>query len=297
MRAAESRAHRALLAVLTSTVTGWDVASAADGAPAAVPPASATPSAASAPSAASDDRLIIIGNGSTLYDPSGGGGGGSLTWLHNFASGLLGIAGEYQTLANAHWEFGSLTGSINLGNPDEKWTLYGEVHAGVGDIGEYQGLRRFDYDVEAAGASGTFGGKVTVQLETRQYDIDTAHGNLPKLGVGVLWTPHFETTVSYAHSVSGNLGTQLTTLRLDFFGPVNWAVGGATGFAAPPIVNFTTGATGPAPPYREGYLGLSRTFRRVDWAILADYLKLGEVKRITLTLTCTLHLSRGSSGQ
>jgi hypothetical protein len=261
---------------------------------ASAPAAPATPAPATIPS---DNRLIVSGNGSTLYDPSSGGGGGSVTYLQDFSSGLLGIGGQYQTLANAHWEFGSLTGALNFGNPGDKWNVYGEADEGVGDIGEYLGLRRFDYNEEAAGVDGTFGSKVTVQLETRQYDIDTAHGNLPKIGVGVLWTPHFETTVSYAHSVTGNLGTQLTTLRLDYLGPVNWVVGGATGFASPPIVNFETGATGPAPSYREGYLGLSKAFRRVDWAILADYLKLGEVKRITLTLTCTLHLSRGSSAK
>lgn len=255
---------------------------------------SAAPAAAPAPSTAAaaplQDRLIVSGNGSTLEDPSSGGGGGSLTWVHDFSSATLGVGGQYQTLADAHWEFGTVTGSLNFGSPGDKWSIYGEADEGVGDIGAYLGLRHFDYDVEAAGVNAAFGGKVTLQLETRQYDIDTAHGNLPKVGLGVLWTPHFQTTVSYARSATGDLGTQLTTLRLDFFGPINWVVGGATGYASPPIVNFQTGATGVAPTYREGYLGLSKAFRRIDWGILADYLKLGEVKRVTLTLTCTLHL-------
>jgi len=258
--------------------------SADSAAPAATP--AVTPAPAAAPAPSYQNRLIASGNGSTLEDPASGGGGGSLTWLHDFSSGTLGVGGQYQTLANAHWEFGSLTGSLKLGSPEDKWSLYGEADEGSGELGS----RRFDYAVEAAGLEAAFGGKLTLQLETRQYDIDTAHGNLPKAAVGVLWTPHFQTTVSFAHSVSGNLGTQLTALRLDFFGPVNALVGGATGFAAPPIVNFQTGATGIAPTYREGYLGLSKAFRRVDWGILADYLKLGEVKRLTLTLTCTLHL-------
>jgi hypothetical protein len=256
---------------------------------------SSAPAGAQAPSTAAaaplQNRLIISGNGSTLADPSSGGGGGAVTWVHDFSStGTLGVGGQYQTLANAHWEFGSVTGSLNFGSPADKWSIYGEADEGVGDIGIYLGLRHFDYAVEAAGVNAVFVGKVILQLETRQYDIDTAHGDLPKIGLGFLWTPHFQTTVSFAHSVTGNLGTQLTTLRLDYFGPVNWIVGGATGFAAPPIVNFQTGATGVAPTYHEGYLGLSKTLRRADWGILADYLKLGEVKRVTLTLTCTLHL-------
>lgn len=255
---------------------------------------SASPStpqpAGGAPSGVSENRLIISGDADALEDPTAGGGGGSLTYLHDFSSGVLGAAGEYDTLANAHWEFGSLTGAVSFGTPADKWTLYGEAHEGVGDIGTYYGLQRFDYNVEAAGIDAAFAGKVILQLDSHQYDIDTAHGNLPKAGVGFLWTPHFETTVSFAHSVSGNLGTQLTTVRLDYFGPINWVVGGATGFAAPPVLNIVTGALGPAPPYREGFLGFTKTFRRVDWGLLADYIKLGEVKRYTLTATCTLHL-------
>jgi hypothetical protein len=295
MRAALLLALAAVWPALAAAQTAPSPGASSNAAP--QPEPAAAPAAAAPPSAPGADRLIISGNGSSLEDPSGGGGGGSLTWLHDFSSGTLGVAGEYQTLDNAHWEFGSLTGSVNLGSPGDKWTLYAEGHEGVGDIGTYFGLRRFDYNVEAAGVDATFAGKVTLGLESRQYDIDTAHGNLPKASVGVLVTPHFETTVSYAHSVTGNLGTQLTTLRFDVFGPVNWIVGGATGFASPPIVNFETGALGPAPSYREGYLGLSKTFRRLDWAILADYLKLSGVKRYTLTVTCTWHSQRGSSAK
>ncbi len=251
--------------------------------------AAVTPSAPSAPSA---DRIVISANGSTLTGASGG-GGGSLEWLHNFSDGLLGVAGEYQTLANAHWAFGSLSGSLSGGSTDDKWTAYADVHLGEGDIGSYYGLQRFDYDVEGAGVAGTFDSKLTVQVEGRQYDVDTSHGDLPKIAVGYLWTPHWQTTVSYARSVSGNLGTELETLRIDHYGrTVNWLIGGATGHVAPPIVNLYTGLTGPAPQYREGYLGIAKAFSRVDLSLLGDYLSVSGTRRITLTLVCTLHVAR-----
>lgn len=251
--------------------------------------AAVTPSAPSAPSA---DRIVISANGSTLTGASGG-GGGSLEWLHNFSDGLLGVAGEYQTLANAHWAFGSLSGSLSGGSTDDKWTAYADVHLGEGDIGSYYGLQRFDYDVEGAGVAGTFDSKFTVQVEGRQYDVDTSHGDLPKIAVGYLWTPHWQTTVSYARSVSGNLGTELETLRIDHYGrTVNWLIGGATGHVAPPIVNLYTGLTGPAPQYREGYLGIAKAFSRVDLSLLGDYLSVSGTRRITLTLVCTLHVAR-----
>jgi hypothetical protein len=254
--------------------------------PAAAPPAPAAPST---------DELIFSANGSTLTGASGG-AGGSLSWLHDFTAGVVGIGGEYQTLANAHWAFGSLSGSVSTGNTAAKWTFSGDAHLGSGDIGAYQELRRFDYHVEGAGVAGTFGGKLTVQLAADQYDVDTTHGTLPKVALGVLWTRHLQTTVSYARSFNGNLGTELETARIDYYGhAVNWQLGGATGHVAPPVVNLYTGLTGAAPQLREGYLGVSKSFSRVDWSILGDYLKVATQKRITVTLVCTLHIGGSAS--
>ncbi|HVS75330.1 MAG TPA: hypothetical protein VHE11_00225 [Steroidobacteraceae bacterium] len=252
--------------------------------------------APAAPSAPSSDRLVISANGSTLTGATGG-GGGSLTWLHNFNAGVVGIAGEYQKLADAHWAFGSLSGSISTGGPRARWTFSGDAHAGSGNIGAANGQsRRFDYNVEGADLTGTFGGKLTVQLEARQFDVDTTHGALPKVALGFLWTPHLQTTVSYARSVTGNLGTELETLRIDHYGSLaNWVLGGATGHVAPPVVNLYTGLTGPAPQLREGYVGLSKDFSRSDWSILADYLKVAGERRITLTVVCTLHVGRSAT--
>lgn len=260
-------------------------------APAVDSPASAPP----APGAPSADRLVFSANGSTLTGASGG-GGGSLGWLHDFSSAVLGVAGEYQTLANAHWAFGSLSGSVTSGGPEEKWTVSGDAHVGTGDIGTAQGLRHFNYDVGGAGVSGTFGGKLTVQLEARQYDIDVTHGLLPKIALGYLWTPHLQTTVSYSRSVSGNLGTELETLRIDHYGrTMNWLAGGAAGHVAPPVVNVFTGLTGAAPHYREGFLGISKAFSRTDWSLLGDYLDVAGERRITLTVVCTPHVRSPAS--
>ncbi|HXS28700.1 MAG TPA: hypothetical protein VN730_13635 [Steroidobacteraceae bacterium] len=241
-------------------------------------------------SACADDQLILSANGSTLTGTSGG-EGGSLNYLHDMTHAVIGVGGEYQKLATAHWAFGSLTGTLRGNAADTKWTLDGEVHRGAGAISEAVGTHRFDYGVEALGASGTFFNRVTLQVESRQFDIDTTRGNLPKIGLGVLWARSWLTTVSYARSVSGNLGTELETLRIDRYGRlVNFVAGGAAGHVAPPVVNIQTGALGPAPQYREGYVGFSRKFTRVDVGILGDYLSLAGTHRITLTLTFSVHL-------
>src|SRR6185437_3401005 len=195
--------------------------------------------------ACADDQLILSGNGATLTGATGG-GGGSLNYLHGMTHAVIGLGGEYQKLDTSRWGFGSLTGAW-LGSAGEtKWTVNGEVHYGAGEIDEPVGTHHFGYAVEALGGSTTFNNKVTLELETRQFDIDTTHGNLPKVGVGVLWARSWLTSVSYANSVSGNLGTELTTLRLDRFGRlVNFTAGAAAGHAAPAVVDIHTGALGP----------------------------------------------------
>lgn len=248
-----------------------------------------TAAAPAAPSAPSTDSVVISANGSTLTGATGG-GGGSLTWLHDFTSGVLGVGGEYQRLADTHWAFGSLSGAVSTGSASDKWTFSADGHLGTGDTSTPLGVHHFDYQVEGAGVTGTLAGKLTIQLDGRQYDIDTTHGTLPKAGLGFLWTPHLQTTVSYARSVTGNLGTELETLRIDHYGAtVNWLLGAAAGHVAPRIVNIYTGATGAAPQLREGYGGISKAFGRSDWSILGDYLKVAGERRITLTLVCTLH--------
>lgn len=294
-------------------------------------PAGAVDSSANAPASpppsSADNRLIVSGNGETLTGTNGG-EGGSVNLLHSQTGWVVGAGGEYQKLANANWEFGSLAGAL-IGSLDSvKWSLGAEAHLGAGDIANnevlvpgssYEGEPRvrdsgidrssssssadpsvsdhhFNYDVEAVNVSGTFLDRLTLQLESRQYDIDTTHGNLPKVGLGVLWAREWLTTASYAHSVSGNLGTEFVTLRIDHYGRVlNWVVGGARGHVAPPVINIQTGATGVAPLYSEGYAGITRVFPRFELALLGDYIDLSGSKRVTATLTITVHLANGGA--
>jgi hypothetical protein len=247
---------------------------------------------AGAAAAATDDRLAFSAQGSTLSEGSGG-GGGSVGWLHNFsADSLAAAAVEYQTIANAHWTFGSLSASTTSGPANARLSLYGEIHEGTGDIG----LHTFDYSIIAAGLIRTFGPHFSAQLEDRQVDIDTTHGNLPKLGVSVLWGPRLQTAVGYQHSVSGNLGTNLGSIRIDVYAkPLNWLAGGAFGQASPAVVNLQTGIAQPGSTLKEVFLGASKPLARSEVTLVADYLDLAGIKRATLTLNYIFDL--GASGQ
>ena len=235
---------------------------------------------------AEPDHLIVTASGSTLNTASGG-GRGAVTWLHAFdTDALLGAGGEYDTIGNARWTLATLTSALSGGPPANRWTIAADARLGTGDIGP----TRFDYDVEAVSVKDSVSRVVSLQLETRQFDIYTTHGNLPKAGISLLVAPGWLLGADYAHSVGGNLGTVFAAARLDHFGgAVSWFVGGARGHVAPAVVNVQTGAMGPVPRYWDGYVGFTKTLRRTQWTVSGEYLDLAAgTRRLTLTVTCSL---------
>jgi hypothetical protein len=127
----------------------------------------------------------------------------------------VGLGVEYQGIANTHWTFGTLSGSTTRATSNGKLSIYGEVQKGAGDFG----AQGFDYSVVDAGVIRTFNQKFSLQVEDRQIDIFTTHGNLPQIQAAARWNPRWLTTVVYAHSVSGNLGTDLGSMRIDRYMP------------------------------------------------------------------------------
>lgn len=247
---------------------------------AAVEPPSPSPT----PGALSDERLVFSTNGSTLTGGSGG-GGGSAAWVGNLGNGtVIGAGAEYQQISNAHWTAGNFTGSVA---PGLRTHLYIDGHEGAGDVGSHA----FHYSLVAGGVLEQLTSQLSVQLEERRIDIDTSHGNLPKLGLSFQATPHLLASVSYAYSVGGNLGTRLATGRVDYTGSGFSAIAGiAGGPVAPAVVNLLGNVVAPAPQLREGFVGLGKSLRRTDWLLIGDYQDASGVKRISLSLTCTVHL-------
>jgi hypothetical protein len=248
--------------------------------------------AAWAADSGSDDRLAFSANGSALSDNHSG-YGGSVGWIHNFtAATLVDAEGEHEALANAHWTFGSLSAATSFGAPGEKLSLYAEGHEGAGDLGN----RPFDYSVVAAGAVQSFGSHFSLQLEDRQFDIGATHGNLPKLGASLLWNLHLLTTVAYAHTVAGNLGTDLLSVRIDsYWTSLNWLAGGAFGTVSPAVLNLETGLVQPGKRGNEGFVGFSKALSRSKLTVVVDYLELTGIRRTTLTVSYIFDL--GASGQ
>jgi hypothetical protein len=253
------------------------------------PASSPPPVAASAPATDYDPRLVLSGNGE-WFSNNHGGGGGSANFLTNLGTGnYLGLGGEYQNVAGSHWTLGDFSGGYTFGQDLPKTTLYGEAHLGAGNISE----EAFHYRVLAGGLLTTLNSWLSMQLEERYIDIDKSHGNLPKIGFSVRPTLQLMATLSYAQSFGGNLGTRLGTLRLDYVGThFSLLAGGAYGPVAPFVINIDTGQIlVPAAILREGFVGVGKTLGRTDWQLLGDYQSIEGLRRTTITLNCTLHLS------
>ena len=247
------------------------------------------PCTAAAESPAAEDRIVVSADGSTLTGTNGG-AGASVGWLHNFdADSLAGVAVEHQVLSTAHWTFGSVNGSMTVGPAEQRYSLYADAHEGAGD----DGPREFRYAIESAGVVGTYFRRLSAQLEDREINVDNVHGNLPKAGLSYLWGGGLSTGVSYSHSVSGNLGTRLTAVRIDERNAVvNLLAGGAFGQASPIVLGI-----GPVPNQvielapghrlKEGYVGLSKPMQhsRSEITLVADYQDVSGTKRVTMTLS------------
>jgi hypothetical protein len=233
-----------------------------------VAPAAATPAAPAVPASPSFDRLTFSTNGSSLTGTNGG-AGASGGWLHNFdADTLLGVAAEYEALSVSHWTFGSINGAITRGPGDARYTLYGEAHEGAGD----DAGKAFKYRVEALGLTGTYSHRLSATVEDKQINVETTHGNLPKVALSYLWNPHIQTALSYQYSFGGNLGTRLTSGRIDLYGPVVNFIGGfAFGQASPSVLGIQL--TLPPHTLKEGYVGVAKSLPqwRSDLTLILDY--------------------------
>lgn len=243
------------------------------------------------------DRLALMVSGASLSgieDVSGtriggsDGSGASISWLHNFnANTIAGIGAEHQRIDEARWTMGVLNLAYGVGQANSRSNFYFEGKNGSGE----DDVHDFTYAMYTVGLIQNVTRQFAILIEDKQVDIDTTHGNLPKLGIQYLWSPSLLTQAAYAHSLTDSLGTRLWSARADYYGKkVNLFAGGATGHASPVVINFQTGLPIPGFKTHEGFVGITKPFSRADITVLADYIKIGDLERVTLTLNGIVRL-------
>ncbi len=238
------------------------------------------------------DRLTFVANGSTLTGTDGG-AGGSFSWLHYVTpDALFGLAAEHQYIEDSSWNFATVRGSLSGGQSPTRFTVFGEMQYGKGD----DDGRDFDYAIAVLGLGEVFTSKFSGQIEARYIDIDTTYGTLPKISLSYLWTPRLLTTVSYADSVGGNLGTELVTARIDYFGRhMNLLAGGATGSADSTVI--VPGVSLPATDLRQAFIGIGKVFKRGEFQLVADYLELDASEKVTIAVSFTIYVGSRASAK
>jgi hypothetical protein len=242
----------------------------------------------------SSDGVLLTVNGDTLSGTNGG-AGVAAAWLHNFDDQTLAeIGAEHQGISNAEWTLCRLDGSLSRGDPDARYTFYGDAREGAGRIG----ASAFDYSVVDGGVITTWSQRWFVQFEDRQIDVASTNGNLPKVGLMFLWDHRWLMSAAYAYSVGGNLGTRLTTASLQESGArFNALLGLAFGQAAPPVVDLQAALVLPGRMLREGYAGLSLPLPswHAELSVVADYVDLAGTRRATLTLSYLQRLGHATA--
>jgi hypothetical protein len=106
-----------------------------------------------------------------------------------------------------------------------------------------------------------------------------------------VWNPHVLTTISYADSVSGNLGTHLTSGRIDLSGSkVSFLGGVAFGQVSPTILGLEIVI--PGKRLSEGYVGATKHLPRArgDLTLVVDYQDLSGSSRVAVTLNYIFHV-------
>ena len=241
-----------------------------------------------------DDRLSLMVAGHKLTNTDGGWGAAAV-WLHNFnANTLIGLGAETQTIksdiSDARWTFGRLSFNHGFGAAETRTNLYLDASEGSG----HDDLHDYDYSIVTVGMYQNLTKQISLQLEDKQVNVDTVRGNLPKLAVQYLWSPHLATSVGYAYSVSGNLDTRLATARVDgYLKTVNLFAGLANGQAAPVVTGLPPGTPVPGFILHQYYVGFGKTFSRVDTTTVLDYQRLGTSNHWTLTFNAMLHKRTG----
>jgi hypothetical protein len=252
----------------------------------------ALPAANAQDASGKQDRLSLMVAGHTLTNTNGGWGASAL-WLHNFsADTLFGLGAETQTIGEARWTFGKLSFNHGSGDAQSRTNVYFDAAVGSGE----DNIHTYDYLIGTVGVFQNLTKQLTLQIEDKQINVDTSHGNLPKLGLQYLWSPHLSTSLAYAYSVSGSLDTRLAMARIDgYTKTMNVFAGLANGQAAPIVTGLPAGTPVPGFILHQYYVGVGRTFSRADTTAVLDYVRLGNSNHWTLTFNAMLHQRTGAA--
>ena len=220
-------------------------------------------------SISSDNSLAIDGEWDH-YPSASGGGGGSVDWIHSAGRGTiytLGIASY--AIGGSQWTYGRGGASFH---PSRRIFVHSQASLGGGQSPD----KSFAYQIYQADVAYEAAKWALPKIEEQYIRVGSTRGNL--LRIGALLVPSTSTSfdLEYGRSVSGNLNTSFTSVRLDHsLGRMRIFTGLVIGEANPAIFNVSVGGSVPAQNIREVFFGLVYYMSRYEFGPRADYLNLG----------------------
>lgn len=206
-------------------------------------------------------------------------------WIQRYADGFLSLGASRFEIGDSRWSIVEVGGGLRVG---PRWLLEGGVSDGNGETGDAP----FSHRLVRGSATRVFGRRGHLKLENLYVDVDRVHGSLARLSAGVRPLARLGYELAYSRSLSGNLGTELWTHRLDLdFREARLFAGVTEGDAAPETLSLVgTGDRGG--PSTELFVGGAASLGRQELILSASRLRSGAVRRDTVVLALRFRFSR-----
>src|SRR5689334_13151466 len=234
-------------------------------------------------SAVSSDNSILVTASADRFNSGDLGSNASLDWIHHFASrpGLqrthtLGVAAF--SAGDSRWSFAKLGAAYSL---SDSITVQGQASVGGGKAaGE-----GFGYQVYDSSVSAKVDPRAYIRLGHQFYQIAGSRSHLLKPGLVLVPTHRVQADLTYARSVSGNIGSQFFSARIDFSTrTIDWLGGFSAGDSTPANLNLEIGSTSHTQNFRDVFMGASFRLPQSVLTVMADFLDTQPGNRSRLTI-------------
>ena len=234
-------------------------------------------------SAASSDNSILVAASADRFSSGDLGLNASLDWIHHFASRTgvqrthtLGAA--VYSAGDSRWSFAKLGAAYPL---IDYLTVQGQASVGGGKTAG-QG---FGYQVYDSSVSAKADPRAYFRLGHQFYQIAGSRSHLLKPGLVLVPTHQVQADLTYARSVSGNIGSRFFSGRIDFSTrTIDWLGGFSSGDSTPENLNLEIGSTPRTQRFRDVFMGASFRLPQSVLTVMADFLDTQPGNRSRLTI-------------
>ena len=238
----------------------------------------AAPADGSPPVAPAGDFLAISGS-VDRYGPGSLGSNGSLDWVH--APGAdrtytLGF-GVY-SVNSSRWSFGKLGGAYHW---NARTTVQGQASIGGG----HTDGNGFGYQIYDGSLTYKVNPRIYARLGDQFFQVAGSREHLVKPGLLVVPTRRLQADITYAHSVSGDVGTQYVFGRIDVTARSLHFLGGfSAGRSSPQHLNLDIGSPPASQNFQEGFFGVGVPLSKTVLSVVADVLNADPTRRRSVTI-------------